>query len=68
MMLVCKFCKGVRGKVEAKCPDFWQGLVAFNLTRPALPPQKHPLFPESDQGSPRAQLPAPNPGALPRVL
>ena len=53
MMLVFEFCKGAGKKVKASvCLELWQGLVAFNLTRPALPsPRAHPLSPTYASGS-----------------
>ena len=59
MMLVFEFCKGAGKKVKASvCLELWQGLVAFNLTRPALPsPRAHPL----SLLMPGVQVPAPLP-------
>lgn len=50
MMLVFEFCKGA-GK-KSVCLELWQGLVAFNLIKQALPsPRAHLLSPTYAMGS-----------------
>lgn len=44
MILVFKFYKKEGKWKQNVCPDFWQGLVALNLTMPAIPTIGHLQF------------------------